>query len=457
MDSEKLVFLHLSDIHFHYKYSGGVFDLDEVTRIELERDSSEVMFKRFEDITGILVTGDIAYNGKKEEYAFAKEWLDSLCNKLGCKTDRIWIVPGNHDIDRTITKNNPSIMSHHHDLRAINKGALDGKIRELFSSHDETRELLYRPISAYNEFAKEYDCQINRQDDDGKKSLPYWEDDLALNDGSILRLRGINSTLVSDQKDDEHSNRMIVGRYQSLPPTKKGVVYLSLCHHPPRWLLDQDSVEQYLDSRMQVQLFGHVHKSRITPGKNNVRIIAGAAHPDNSENDRYPSYNFVSISVQGKSNDRKLEVIVYPRKWREEENKFIGDFDGNNLDTRKYVLDIEAWETNASEPKSDRIKVISEDESDNENSDPDSQKEQPKGRAKELLFNFLKLSHQKKVEICRSLGLIKKKDKEINDKNIHSKCFARAKEKNILDKLWCEVENAYGNKDLTNNPFQKEK
>lgn len=459
MNSGKLVFLHLSDIHFHYKYSGVGFDLDAVTRNELERDSSEIMSKRFENITGILVTGDIAYNGRKEEYALAKRWLDSLCKKLECGNDRIWIVPGNHDIDRNITENQPSIMLHHTSLRAATPRQREGELQKLFYTHNETRELLYRPISAYSEFAKEYACQINRQDDSGKKNLPYWEDDLTLNDGSTLRLRGLNSTLVSDQTDDEHSNRMIVGKFQSLPPTQKGVVYLSLCHHPPQWLLDQDSVDNYLDSRMQIQLFGHVHNNRITRGENSVRIIAGATHPDKLDENRHASYNFISISVNGKSNDRKLEVTVYPRKWSEEKNIFIGDFDDKDSDFRSYALPIETWERNTSEPESQNginsKEITSNDESEHGISDTDSQEDQPKDHVRELLFKFLKLSHQRKLEISRSLELIEKEDKEIGDKNIHNKCFKRAEENNILDKLWYKVEDAYGNTDLTNNPFEK--
>ena len=58
--------VHLSDIHFS-KSSGGVYDLDQPLRKELENDAQEVR-KMIGDADGVLVTGDIAFGGNEKEY-----------------------------------------------------------------------------------------------------------------------------------------------------------------------------------------------------------------------------------------------------------------------------------------------------------------------------------------------------------------------------------------------------
>src|SRR5438552_241894 len=97
--SEHLAFLHLSDIHFRSALSGGVHDLDEDLRAELERDVVHLS-EKLGPLAGILVTGDIAFAGLPEEFQVAKEWLGALCQRLKCPEQNVWTVPGNHDVDR---------------------------------------------------------------------------------------------------------------------------------------------------------------------------------------------------------------------------------------------------------------------------------------------------------------------------------------------------------------------
>jgi 3',5'-cyclic AMP phosphodiesterase CpdA len=98
MSDKPLVFLHLSDIHFS-KRSGRAGDLDEDLRRELEADALGVR-RTFDHFTGILVSGDIAFSGQSAEYDTAKSWLNRLCAALGCPPEDVWVVPGNHDVER---------------------------------------------------------------------------------------------------------------------------------------------------------------------------------------------------------------------------------------------------------------------------------------------------------------------------------------------------------------------
>ena len=104
MNDNALIFVHISDIHFH-KLSGDQYDLDEDLRNELLLDVDAVTAE-IGTPNGILVTGDIAFSGKPEEYVNAKAFLTELCERLGGSLADVWCVPGNHDVDQDRVQDN---------------------------------------------------------------------------------------------------------------------------------------------------------------------------------------------------------------------------------------------------------------------------------------------------------------------------------------------------------------
>ncbi|WP_170234382.1 metallophosphoesterase family protein [Azomonas agilis] len=48
----------------------------------------------------IIVSGDIAFAGAPDEFAFATEWLTKLCEACRCSLESVFVVPGNHDVVR---------------------------------------------------------------------------------------------------------------------------------------------------------------------------------------------------------------------------------------------------------------------------------------------------------------------------------------------------------------------
>ncbi len=71
---QKLILVHLSDIHFSQSSGTSVFDLDTSVRNELLIDATNLA-KQLGDVTAVLVTGDIAYSGQRAEYDRASTWL----------------------------------------------------------------------------------------------------------------------------------------------------------------------------------------------------------------------------------------------------------------------------------------------------------------------------------------------------------------------------------------------
>ena len=101
------VFVHVSDIHFHYKWRGGRLDRDERVYDELIRAAAAVV-SLCDSCTGILVKGDIAYHGRPDKFRLARELLEERCKEVRCEFDSdVWTVPGNHDIQRPESAESP--------------------------------------------------------------------------------------------------------------------------------------------------------------------------------------------------------------------------------------------------------------------------------------------------------------------------------------------------------------
>jgi len=87
--------LHISDIHMRQR---DAWSQDVVLRALCD----DLGRQRRDGITAdfILATGDLAYSGKVEEYGQAAGFFDAVSIASGVPRQRIFCVPGNHDIDR---------------------------------------------------------------------------------------------------------------------------------------------------------------------------------------------------------------------------------------------------------------------------------------------------------------------------------------------------------------------
>ena len=52
----------------------------------------------------IFVVGDIAISGREDEYKESGVILDGLVDTLGLQRSDVFLVPGNHDVDRNTCK-----------------------------------------------------------------------------------------------------------------------------------------------------------------------------------------------------------------------------------------------------------------------------------------------------------------------------------------------------------------
>lgn len=305
-----LTFVHLSDIHFGQEKGGLVIIHDDVRERLLDDVEEVVRDLSSPAVSGIIVTGDLAYSGSADEYEKAGKWLDQLAARAGCPVTAVQVVPGNHDIYRkNICKSSAWMLD---EIASKGESAL-----ESFLEEEQDREVLYARLRPYRKFAEGYDCPL-----DGAGGIAG-EKRFEVTGGRFLRFIGLNSALCCGTKDAP--GKLLLGARQWVLPRSKGEELVVLCHHPLHWFRDSDDALRYVRSRARVFISGHEHNPRlevvpVEEGCDLLTIEAGATTPP-EETDTYTyTYNFLDFSWDSVTNG--LEVTVNPRIWSGKGTRF---------------------------------------------------------------------------------------------------------------------------------------
>jgi predicted MPP superfamily phosphohydrolase len=281
---EELTWLHVSD--FHFEAGEDRFGQDLACRALIE----DVKDRQAEhgSLACVLVTGDIAYSGRPEEYAQARTRLAELADATAVAPERFFFVPGNHDVDRRA-----------HDF--AHAGAV-----HLLSSQQEVDRALGNPArmvdllarqDAYRDFVGDFTAgQESQVTEDGLAYVAVLHDD-PLN----IAIVGLNSAWLSG--GDGEATSLIVGERQlvnalSIAREQNPHLVLAMAHHPVEWLRDWDqrSCRDRLYKATHLFHRGHMHDPDVTtsPHRQCIVVAAGAAHAGRFYAN---SYNIVSVNL----------------------------------------------------------------------------------------------------------------------------------------------------------------
>ncbi len=314
-----LSFIHLSDIHFQ-KYSGDAYDLDADLRNELLIDLRKNFPKSISTASGILICGDIAFSAQEREYTVASSFLEEVCQRVSLDPSRVFCVPGNHDVDQGITRGSLSLKSLQHDIEIAGPQEAEKLLGQICRNSLDAQTLC-APIERYNAFATKYRCGFTQ-------NVVAWEQDMSLDDTHTLCIVGMNSTLISSERDhvDENTERPMRLSLSQIPKRRDNTVFLSLCHHPPACWIDPDGkLQSKMDARVAVQLYGHKHLQTVRRTKQGIAVGSGATHPVRTEMDWIPRYNWITLETGQKAGKGILTVRIYPRVLNRDETAFIVD------------------------------------------------------------------------------------------------------------------------------------
>ena len=315
-----MLLLHISDIHLKYPQCQTNQDPEFYFRQELINDATR-RASEIGDVDAILVTGDIAFKGMKEEYDVAVAWLEQLADAVGCNRRRIYVVPGNHDVDRNVFSTNTDARNAVETIfNAIDDQARERKLASLLGESNCAHNL-FASIANFNLFAAKYDCQYG-------PDRFHWSTSLRIDHRTILRLHGLNSTVVSGIHETDCKGRLFMGALQLNVPRALGTVNLVMAHHPPEWMSDQDDIETRLLGAPNIVLFGHRHIQKVHREVGGpITLAAGSVNPDRHESGWEPAYNFIELKSLDSDSNRCVEVIVFQYRWQSNPNGFVPKID----------------------------------------------------------------------------------------------------------------------------------
>ncbi|MCK1418135.1 metallophosphoesterase [Bradyrhizobium sp. 171] len=425
-----MLLLHVSDIHFRHPICNTNRDPDRPFRTRLIQDARDRV-KSLGSVDAILVGGDIAFAGKPQEYVAALKWLYELADACGCARNRIFVIPGNHDVDRDVIRADLSVQNAQRAI--VNAASADDKEWQIERQlqHAETGPALLRPIAAYNDFAFNFSGNIFAPE------RLSWKADLPFRDGITLRIHGLNSTILSGWRTPEGQNDverdLYVEPQQTALDPVDDVVNLVMCHHPPDWLTDGDRVADDVTSRCTVHLFGHKHRQRIVRDPRYVTFYAGAVNPERQAKDWRPGYNMIDLSLgRNKTGQPQLEVAAHLLEWQTSPEGFkaIKDDDCEihhaevrlrNVNPRPSAA-VVGPASPVAEPPSDGVEAVMSDD-----------------RARSIVLRFWQLDMSDRREISRTLKLNDPAEAGLPPSERFGRVLIRAGQKNLLEELDREI------------------
>lgn len=415
-----MLLIHLSDIHFHSGEVGTPFDPNQLLRAKLIEDAKVLCARLDDKVEAILISGDIAYSGQREEFDFARGWLETLAEGFGASLVSVFTCPGNHDADRGIARGHV-IKLLHHAIKKQEPVSRDASIAGLLQD-PQNNHLLMQSIQQYNSFAQQFFCALSPPNESVAKRA------LELNDGSILRLWGLNSTLVSGEDDDV--GQLVVDPAYNQIVRKSGEENLIICHHPPLWLMGGSDLESHLNASARLQLFGHEHDHRVTREKRYLRLFAGAVVPERDKPGWQPGYNIIKLNVSGANSDRKLAVEVHARVWQRNPDQFSAKMDEGS-DVFLHTISLDPW-TGATSSK-----VLDADQPVEATDEVALTKAtvDPMDSVREIGIRFFKLTLSQRASIAGRLKLLEQEDEYKSDFERYRDAFRRAQERDLVRQL----------------------
>jgi 3',5'-cyclic AMP phosphodiesterase CpdA len=288
-----VTWLHVSDFHMT---DGAPYDQEVILRSLVESVKRFKQEGHAPDL--IFATGDISNSGKAREYEQATKFFDDLLKAAGLGKERLFIVPGNHDVDRKAGE---------FLARTINSA--DSADRCF--SPDQPFPHLTLKFHAFREWYNDYFRNI--------RTFPV---NTTCSQVEIVTIRNskvavlpLNSALFCIG-DDDHE-KLFIGR-RCLDEAKKqsgkleSDLKIALTHHPLDWLspVEQANIKSMLAESVDVVLQGHFHQvvteSILSTSGGYLQLAAGASY----QTGKYPKSAIYATFYQS-------QVTIFPIRYED--------------------------------------------------------------------------------------------------------------------------------------------
>lgn len=432
-----MLILNVSDIHFKEPQCLQPDTDPDLPYRTLMLQDLRGQVQKLGQVGAIVIVGDIAFKGDPAEYRVAEAWIRELVAATGCHLERVFVVPGNHDVDRRVIGKSLATRNAQNSIIRCNAQQREGELRAQIEDA-ETGGALLKPLGAYNEFARAFNCQIY-----GPDHL-YWKQDLDLGDEVKLRLYGLTSPVLSgpDGQDDA-PGRLYLSPLQTVFNPVENVVNVAVCHHPPDWFLDGDEVDEKICNRCALHLFGHRHRRRQTMTNEYVRINSGAINPDRREANWLPGYSLVDVQVSGEGKARELIVDVSLRDWQSNPECFraVQNNNGSEIFTQTIAIPCRNTQPSVDREAPDLTEGVC---------DPavevDAEASMSDEPTRNIVYRFWQLTVGQRRDIAIKLELITTKDMAAPEAERYGRALLKAAKEKKLEELASEIEICEGSK-----------
>ncbi|MBR4703362.1 MAG: metallophosphoesterase [Oscillospiraceae bacterium] len=237
----RILFLHLSDLH-----------IENELGLNLPRVQSLVQsLQGFDHVDGIVIaiSGDLARNGKRDEYRLVSLFMDCLLMKitdsyaLDSKDIKILLIPGNHDIDWG-------------DSRSINPAS----IRQLsnLGLHSAYQTELEK-MDSFFWYSNKHGC-FNMSRFQREENQVFTRKILHFSSGYRIEANLINTAPFSCENDDGLHYLPPTALYEFSKPSNADLA-LVMMHHSPDWFpFDmKKQICQSINERCSLAFYGHDH------------------------------------------------------------------------------------------------------------------------------------------------------------------------------------------------------
>lgn len=315
-DAPLYSWIHLSDIHFGHGSPAWKVDQSDVVDKLLGDVRTTLDMAGVTSPDAVLLTGDIAFSGRTEEFEYALRLLDRLRAEVGADP-RVLVVAGNHDVVRT-EKSDLSAMRLLKELRG--GGDVDGSVR-----HGPDRQLLEHRFEGFRRFCEEVGSPV--------AITQGWAEIVDLGPAR-LRFVGWNTGLLSNDNQERGVLAVpLASSIESLLRRSSNDITIVLTHHNVDWLqaAQRNALRGHMWTRgANLHLSGHEHDPALMQGTNSrgeslISISAGAVHADQDTGWAQTEHFYSVGRVVGVGGEVRLDV--FPRRFSTKSRTWGIDYD----------------------------------------------------------------------------------------------------------------------------------
>ena len=307
--------IHISDLHLeNEKNTNGKTNIINALALDFQNIVDENTILCF---TGDLINkGGTKFENKEDAYIiFETLFIDKIIELNPLLKGKIFIVPGNHDInrDRIDDISEAGLKTSLNEEIQVNEFIIKNRIN---SNHLDR-------IKLYNSWQKDFYLKYN------KTETSNFDNSFNIKLGNQkVGVCCLNSAWLC--KDDNDMGGLLIGKEQiehSLKKISGSEIKIALVHHPIEFLqkFDRDSVNPLLYKNFNILVTGHVHELDANYTQNlfgNLFVSIANSTIGDSSSDKKLTNGYTIIEYTPKE-----KFKVFYRKYVEIHNRFVPNTD----------------------------------------------------------------------------------------------------------------------------------